>query len=931
MSDLLATKLRRPSILPNRIRRPRLMRRLNEGLQLGRQITLVSAPAGFGKTTCITEWVDNLERCPVSWLSLDSGDDDPARFFHYFIAALQKVDAHLGQEIEGVLRSGQLPPPEVISTTLCNDILEISDPFLLVLDDFHAIQDRSILQVLENLLVNWPQPLHLVLLTREDPPLPLARLRANNQLTEIRADDLRFTQDEASRYLNEIMRLSLSPRDIDALEERTEGWVVGLQLAGISVRDRADPSAFISALSGSHRFILSYLSEEVLNRQPDEIRQFLLETSVLDKLNGDLCDALTRRSDSYFILQRLFNANLFLIPLDDEGRWYRYHHLFADLLRGLQNALQKDKTIELHRRASRWYVQAGGEQGTFVNEAIRHALAAEDYALVVELLEEHALDMVMQGYAKTVNAWVQSLPMKWSSQSPKANLALAWMHLLRGDYSQVYQYMQRLERTFADAAISTQDRQSLKAEWLVMQSLSLSMKGQITESLALVEQALEIAPREDSRVLSLVYFGLATVHQAAGQYELAVETYQMAIQHGRAAEYSVAEMLSISGLAQLAFDRGQLHLALEIASPACARVERSGALPPISTVVFGILGEVYYQWVQIEPARRNFLRTLQLSTLGGLNSGMTNCRVLLSRLYQLEGDLEAAAREIQQAVDMLKVDSPEYLRQEVAAQQVRIYLVRQRPAAAEMALRGHGFSVGGRFSFPDLSNNQTITYSPGMLFNSGLHFLLYRARAKADPSELRPGIEFADRLVQGALRGQSLPIVLETLLLRAQMYALLDNRPASQADYARALELAEPEGFIGVFIEQGPPVADALADLVKRNQLASDQRDFAGRILAAFSQIRSAAPGRDQGPAGDQPVEKGSLVSVQPQALVEPLTEREMEVLRLIAEGLKYKEIAAQLFVSLNTVRFHVKSIYGKLNVNNRTQAIETARQLHIL
>jgi LuxR family transcriptional regulator, maltose regulon positive regulatory protein len=931
MSDLLTAKLRRPSISSRRVARPHLIRQLKEGLELGRQITLVSAPAGFGKTTCISEWINTLERYPVSWLSLDASDDDPVRFFHYFIAALQKADPHLGKEIEGVLRSGQLPPPEVISTTLCNDILELDSPFLLVLDDFHAIQDRLILQVLERLLANWPQPLHLVLLTREDPPLPLARLRANDQMTEIRAGDLRFNQNEAGRYLNEIMGLSLSSRDIAALEDRTEGWVVGLQLAGISIRGRADPSDFISNLSGSHRFILSYLSEEVLNRQPDEIRQFLLETSVLDKLNADLCDALTGRSDSYFILQRLFNANLFLIPLDDEGQWYRYHHLFADLLRDLQNALQKDKTIELHRRASRWYVQVGGEQGTFVNDAIRHALAAEDYALVVELLERHALDMIMQGYAKTVNAWVQTLPAQWSSQSPRTNLAFAWMHLLRGTYSQASHYLERLEVTFADAAISAQDRRSLKAEWLVMQSLSLSMKAQITESLALVEQALELAPREDSRVLSLVYFGLATVRQAADQYDLAVEAYQRAIQYGRAAEYSVAEMLSISGLAQSAFDRGQLHLALEIASPACARVEQSGSLPPISMVVFGILGEVYYQWVQIEQARRNFQRALQLSILGGFNSGITNCRVLLSRLYKLEGDLEAAAREIQHATDMLQVDTPEYVHQEVVAQQVRIYLARERPAAAEMALQGYGFSIGGRFSFPDLSGDQNVPYSPGMLFNSGLHFLLYQAWVKADLNDLRVGIDFADRLIRGALRGRSLPVALETLLLRAQMHALLGDQPSSQADYVKGLELAQPEGFIGVFIEQGSPVADALADLVRRNQLASDQRDFAERILATFSQTLSISPEPGQRLAESQTVVSGPQSSIEPEILVEPLTDREMDVLRLIAEGLKYKEIAAYLFVSLNTVRFHVKSIYGKLNVNNRTQAIETARQLHIL
>jgi LuxR family maltose regulon positive regulatory protein len=356
MSSLLATKLYRPSIPPKRVQRPHLIQRLNEGLESGRQITLASAPAGFGKTTCISEWVNALD-CPVTWLSLDAADDAPGCFLAYLGAALQKVDANLGRKIEGVLRSGQLPPSEIISTTLSNDIQELESRFLLVLDDFQVIQDRFILQVLEGLVANLPQPLHLVLLTREDPPLPLARLRANNQLTEIRAGDLRFANPEADRFLNEVMGLSLSQADIAVLEDKTEGWIVGLQLAGLSIRDRTDPSSFIAALSGSHRFILSYLTEQVLNQQTREIQSFLLQTSILNRLSGDLCNAVTGRTDGHSLLERLFNANLFLIPLDDEQRWYRYHHLFADLLRDLQNTRQKDETAELHQRASRWYAQ----------------------------------------------------------------------------------------------------------------------------------------------------------------------------------------------------------------------------------------------------------------------------------------------------------------------------------------------------------------------------------------------------------------------------------------------------------------------------------------------------------------------------------------------------------------------------------------------
>lgn len=936
-TPLLQTKLYIPPPRPRLdvVQRPRLVQRLNEGLALDRPISLVSAPAGFGKTTLVSEWVNALDR-PVTWLSLDAADDDPGRFFAYLVAALQKVDPDLGREFEGVLRSGQLPPAEVISATLINDVLRaqrVEGRFLLVLDDFQVIQDRFILQVLETLVTNLPPPLHLVVLTREDPPLPLARLRANNQLTEIRARDLRFTGLEAARFLNEVMGLSLSQADIAVLEDKTEGWIAGLQLAGLSIQERANPSGFIAALSGSHRYILSYLTEQVLSRQPDEIQHFLLQTSILDRLSGDLCNAVTGRADGHSLLERLLKANLFLIPLDDEGQWYRYHHLFADLLRDLQNALQKDETAELHRRASRWYAQAGddassrsGEGGAFVSEAIQHALAAADYALAVDLLERHAMRMMMRGYAKTVNGWVEAIPAEWRAQSPRTNLAFAWMHLLRGAYSQAAPYLERLEGSFSSSQVSEEERQALKAEWLVMQSLLLNMEGKKTESLTLANQALEIVPEQDSRVRSLAYFGLACAYQAMEYYELVVDAYQMAIQHARAADNLVAEMMSTSGLAVMAFEHGQPHLAFEIAAPVSDRLEGSGSPPPISAVVYGLLGEVYYQWYQTKQARRHTRRALQLSTLGGYKSGMIGCRVLLSRLSQLEGDLETAAREIQKAVELMQLEIPGYVRQEAISQQVRVYLARNRPAAAEMALQGQGFSFRDQFSFPDLPSGRSVPHSIGLLYNSSLRVLLYRARAGRDSAGLRPGIALADRLIEGALQGQYLLVALEALLLRAQMHAALGDHRASQADYVCALELAEPEGFIGVFVEGGPPVAEALANLVEENRLGTVQPGYVESILAAFASSQSppAASG-DKQPAPELPAGIGLA------PLIEPLTDREVEVLRLMAEGLKYKEIAARLFISLNTVRFHVKAIYGKLNVNNRTQAIEKGRQLQVL
>jgi len=468
-SGLLATKLHRPSIPTKRVQRPHLIQRLNEGLEIGRQMTLVSAPAGFGKTVCISEWVNRLNY-PAGWLSLDTADDDPGRFFTYLVAALQQVDENIGREIEGILRAGQLPPAEIISTTLINDILQVEQRFLLVLDDFQVIQDNFIMQVLQTVVTNQPQSLHLVLLTREEPSLPLARLRANNQLTEIRAGDLRFTGDDATRFLNDVMGLSLSPEDAATLEEKTEGWIVGLQLAGLSIRDRKNPADFITALSGSHRHILSYLTEEVLNRQPQAIQDFLLQTSILNALNGDLCNAITERSDSHLLLEQLFNANLFLIPLDEEQHWYRYHHLFVDMLRDRLNMLQKDKIAGLHRRASRWYVQTG-----MVSEAIQHALAGEDYAPAVHLIESHAMDMLMQWHLKTVDGWMQAIPGEWLAQSPEANLAFAWMHLMRGDPTRAAPYLQRLGVMFADPL--AEPLSSHRAKWLALQSMLLNAQG----------------------------------------------------------------------------------------------------------------------------------------------------------------------------------------------------------------------------------------------------------------------------------------------------------------------------------------------------------------------------------------------------------------------------------------------------------------------
>jgi LuxR family maltose regulon positive regulatory protein len=922
MSNLLATKLRRPALSTKCVHRPQLIQRLRDGLDSGRRVTLVSAPAGFGKTTCISEWVNALD-LPLAWLSLDPADDDPGRFFTYLIAALQQVDANVGQEIAGVLRAGQLPPGDVISTTLLNDLLEWENRCLLILDDFQVIQDHFILEILGQLVTNLPPALHLILLTREDPSLPLARLRANNQLTEIRAADLRFTDREADQFLNELLGLSLSRLDIAALEDRTEGWIVGLQLAGLSLRGRTDSSGFIANLSGSHRFILSYLTEEVLSRQPEDIQHFLLQTSILDRLNGDLCNAVTGRIDSHSLLQQLFNANLFLIPLDDEGHWYRYHQLFADLLRDRHTTLLKDQTAELHQRASQWYVQAG-----MVREAIEHALAAADYATAVHLIEDHAMDMLMQWHIKTVDGWMQAIPAEWCLHSPRANLAFAWLHMMRGAYDQAAPYLQRLHALFSDPQTSEETTDpALTARWLAIQSMLLNAQGKPAESVALGSRALEIAPEGDSRVRSLIYLGLANAYQQLDDYARAVDAFQMIIRYGRAATNSVSELLGSSGLALLAIQHGQLHFAYDLAAQGIERVERSGSLPPISTAVYGELGVIHYQWHQLEQAHHYFRRAIQVSALSGYSDAELFYGVILSRLFQIEGNLEAAARELQKAVDLMQVVAPAAVREEVVSQQVRIYLAQNRLAAAEALLTGHGFSFQGKFSFPDLKSGQQNARPVAVLYLSALRILLHRARVRRELAISKPGIELADQLIAGALQHHYLLFALEALLVRAQLHAALGNEQASLADCAQAVELAEPEGFLSIFVEEGLPIAAALAALLKHDRLGVAQRTHVEKTLAAFSGSQPPLDTRGEQPVPPHPTaQDGSEM-----ALIEPLTDRELDVLRLMAEGLKYEEIAHRLFISVNTVRSHVKVIYGKLEVNNRTQAIERARRWQML
>jgi LuxR family maltose regulon positive regulatory protein len=908
-APLLQTKLFVPRSRRGLVPRPRLTERLDRGA--ASKLMILSAPAGFGKTTLLAEWLTAGSARPTNdrsaaWLSLDQGDDDPATFWTYVIAALQTVAPGVGADTLTLLQEPQPPPIQTVVTTLLKDLGAIADDVVLVLDDYQVIDERDVQDGMAFLLDHLPPQLHLVIASRADPALPLARLRARGELVETRAADLRFTPDEAATYLNEMMRLSLTAQDVATLEGRTEGWIAALQLAALSMQGRDDIAAFIAGFAGDDRYIVDYLAEEVLQRQPEHVRSFLLQTSILDRLTGSLCDAVIGQDGGKAMLNALERGNLFLVPLDDRRRWYRYHQLFADVLRARLLDEQPDGVGELHRRASDWYEQHGER-----SEAIRHAMAGEDFEWAANLVEL-AMPGLRQGRQDaTLRGWLEALPEEVIRVRPVLSVAYVGALMVSGELEGVEARLRDAERWLATPRDIGEEPQALSAGMVVVDeeafrdlpgAIAIYRAGQarilgdVAGTIAHARRALELVGEEDhfGRGAAAAFLGLA--YWTGGDLDEAQRWYADGMASLEKAGYLSDVIGGAITLADIRITQGRLGEAMSTYERGL-RVATEHAAPALRGAADMHVGmsRIFYERNELDAAMQHLLTSRELGEHAGLPPNRYRWRVAMARIRAAEGDLGGALDLLNEADRLYVSDfSPDV--RPVPALRARVWLSQGRWGDALGWARERGLSVEDDVSY--LREFEHLTLA---------RVLLARDRAERSGGSIHEVTSLLERLLRAAQEGARTGSVLEILVLQALAQQTQGDIPAGLASLQQALTLAEPEGYVRTFIDEGPPMAPLLKVAAKQGTAPG----YVRRLLAAVNKTGDAAP-------------------VQP-GLIEPLSERELDVLRLLGTDLNGPDIARELIVSLSTVRTHTNRIYAKLGVNNRRAAVRRARELDLL
>ncbi len=901
LNSLLATKLHVPRPRPQLVPRSHLIDRLQHGWE--RALTLVSAPAGFGKTTLLSQWLAQ-SGTPVAWLSLEPEDNDPIRFLSYMIAALQTLDPGIGTTALALLQSPQPAPLEAVLAALTNDLVSREGDFALVLDDYHVIIAESIQRGMIFLLEHLPPQMHLILATRADPALPLARLRAQGQLCEVRAAELRFGTAEVSTFLQAVMGLDLPPEAIDTLQSRTEGWIAGLQLAALSLQGRTDVSGFLAAFSGSHRFVLDYLSEEVLSRQPASVQSFLLRTCILERLSGPLCDAVIGQEDgeasSQAMLEALDKANLFVNSLDDERCWYRYHHLFAEVLRSCLQQVEPALVLELHHRASVWY-----EQHDLPIEAVQHALAASDLERAAHLIESIAL-IALHGQLPTVLGWMNALPETLIRAHPFLCIHQALYLMFTNQLEAALARLQDAERCVQENMPAEQAQIILGYVFSIRAPIAI-FSGDIMHGISLSRQSLDLLPETEVIARKGALVNASHAYLVSGdvtpdsEREVAAADALL-----RAANNPLAAIRSMTLLARLYVLQGRLRQAAATYEQVLQAIPR----PELLQTTFGnlfyhfALGDLLREWNDLDAAERHLLQGMALvkETLTVDPFVALLGYTALARLQQARGNTHEA---------LASLDALERLAQQ---RHFAPHLVTQVPALRALLELAQG-NLAAAIGWADdsgLSANDDLRYP-----REEEYLTLARVRIaqeRDDPAALflLDALHLLDRLLQDAEAKARIGSVIEILLLRALALQSQGDQTSALSTLERALLLAEPEGYIRLFVDEGMPMLTLLRQAHVRGMVP----DYVVTLLAAF---------------GEQARVDSALHATRPNSLVEPLTKRERDVLQLLLAGASNREIARHLVLSVNTVKRHVYNICGKLEVQSRTQVIVRARAFNLL
>jgi LuxR family maltose regulon positive regulatory protein len=894
---LLRTKLYSPSGRHHLVPRPRLLARLNESLT--RPLTLLSAPPGFGKTTLLSEWVAQ-EQLQVAWLVLDADDNDPVRFWSYFIAALQQKDAAIGSSSLALLQLPRATALEAMLRALINEIDSLPTggesgsssgeiqgrrpDFILVLDDYHIIETPEIHQQLSFLLDHLPPHLHLVISTRVDPPLPLPRLRARDQLIELHETNLRFTRTEAAQFLNETMNLSLTSEQIAALEARTEGWIAGLQLAALSLRGREDSSGFVRAFTGSHRFVFDYLTDEVFARQTESIQNFLLQTCILERLNASLCNALTGRADSQTILEELERNNLFLTALDDERRWFRYHRLFADVLLHRLTENSPAALIQLHLSASEWFKNEG-----LVTEAVNHALAAQDWEGVAQLIRDASESLRQRGEIATLTHWIQALPDSTRRAHPALCLTYARALVDAGRFVDAEVHIQEAEHWLEDNPQADHQRlDSVRGKVLALRAQIASTHGEFTSAIELSLHAGHLLSHEDVAWRSLVAFNLAEVFRFTNKWTEGNDAYREAAALSESAGDYANALLAYSSRGEVLEAEGQLHQAAGQFEEVL-QLARAWGIPNAAATGYAWvgLGRARWEWNELDAA----LQDVQTGLARGQQAEITNVLLrgylALARVQKSLGNLEAALAALEEADAVAEKMGVAQVKVWIGAQRAQVWLARGETEEA--------FDWASHFA----AQMQDVIY-PSVPIALAKVWLSQHEPEKALP--------LLDHALQSAQTVGRLGNAIHILAVQAVMHSAQGNPELAFATLEHALKLAEPEGYVRVFVDEGVPMRRLLHRMLTR----SSSPEYIRRLLEACG-------------------ESTRMTATIDNRLVDPLSQREHEVLRLIIEGATNKEIADELVLTVNTVKRHISNIFGKLEVSNRAQAIARARELNLL